>query len=140
MNEVNLLLSQNPKFKFVEVRFRTGAKTYTYKTMLDVELEEFVLVPIYQDGDEDNAKIKMAKVVSIGEIAHLSSSHNYRWIVQKVDMSHFEHCCEVEENVAKELSKVRAASLRKKLLDNLQEQVGEEGVKLLEASVNFDQD
>ena len=134
MNEVNLLLSQNPKFKFVGIEFRETAKVYPYKTVLDVEVGDKVLVPC---GDGVDQIIKMVSVVVVGdETPEVATGKKHKWIIQKVDMTHFKECLEVERTVTKELNALRTNRIRKEYLQHLETQIGDDGIKLLGDSIS----
>ena len=97
MNEVNVLLADNPEFKFVTVLFApyTGTKTYTYKTTMPIVEGEFAIV---QTPSEDYKVVKVVEVLTPFEI-NFEVSYNYKWLIQKVDFAPYEASLELEKSV-----------------------------------------
>ena len=97
MNELNILLADNEDFKFVTVVFApyTGTNTYTYKTLLDVEVDDFVVVHTPSRGYQ---VVKVLEVLSPLEV-DLEAKYEYKWLVQKVDLEHFDKVMATEKEV-----------------------------------------
>lgn len=107
--EINLLLTENENFRFAEVVFNDNidAKKYSYKT-IDTTLEEGDLLVVDANG---TFKVVMFVGYSDG-IKELASNIYYKWVVQKVDRTHFDKCIEVEKALEATLHQTK----RKKLV------------------------
>lgn len=133
MNLSDTFLTENPKFKFVSIVFApyTGAKEYTYKTLLDVEVDDFVVV---QTPSKEYQCVQIRAVMDPLEV-ELIIGVNYKWLVQKVDMAHYEECREMEEQVQLKLrtaeSRKRQKELRESASEFLTEDERAETVKLV---------
>lgn len=75
------------KCKTIEVVFETGngERTYTYKTVEDLEVDDLVIVKVH-------GKYKITKVAVVHKVPQidLNSDINYQWIVQKLDTSRYD--------------------------------------------------
>jgi len=133
MNLSDTFLTENPKFKFVSIVFApyTGSKEYTYKTLIDLEVDDFVVV---QTPSKEYQCVKVRAVLDPLEV-DLIPGVNYKWIVQKVDMTHFEECIEMEKQVQLKLRKAEArkrqSELRQSSLEFLTDEERAETVKLV---------
>jgi hypothetical protein len=132
MQELNLILGQNENFTFVTVVFDNqlevvdgiGAKKYVYKTTLQLEKSDKVIV-------EADGRLKVVTVheVDVGGEIDLTAYNGYKWIVDKIDLDYYNNCLEVERNVRRNLNKLKMAQLRKETEANMTELLGEEGVQ-----------
>lgn len=134
MNQVDALLSSNESFKFVQVVFQqqsrgemSWSQPYTYKTLEDIELNDFVVVEVNRD---EIPKLKVAKVVNICDIHEIDYGRfpKCRWVVSKVDTDKYKACVESEKKIEQQLSVVKAKKLREAALSNLEESIGAEGL------------
>lgn len=109
MQLIDTFLAENENFKFVKVVFApyTGTQEYTYKTLLDLEEEDFVVV------QTPNTGYQVVQVRSVMEPleADVNPDIRYKWVVQKVDFADYETCKEMEKEVG---SRLRKAELRKR--------------------------
>ena len=118
MNEVDAVLASNTKFQFYSCSFypHTATKHYNYKTTLDLEVGDEVLV------ETPSGELKVVRVEAVVDILDLTPGIRYKWILQKVDRSVLENCRAVERDVAQALAKSRAreqlAQIRAQLPDS----------------------
>lgn len=124
MNITDTFLSENENFKYVAVVFSpyTGTKEYTYKTLLDVAEEDFVVVQTPNTGYQ---------VVQVREVmepleAETSPDIRYKWIVQKVDFEYYTQCTDMEKEVRSKLKKAETRKRRQELKDNAMEFLSED--------------
>ena len=103
MNEVNVLLADNEDFKFVEVVFApyTGNSTYTYKTVLDVQEDDFAVVDTPSKGFQ---VVQIRKLLSPFEV-DFDVKFSYKWLVQKVDTSGYEQAVAKEKEILQLVNK-----------------------------------
>lgn len=94
--------------KTVKVCFNNETKKYTYKTMDDLEIDDLVII-LGPRGD-----FKIAKVSSVDKIPDLNpnSNKNYKWIVQKIDLTKFNELNKLEEEFADDLRELEQKSIR----------------------------
>lgn len=133
MNDVDLILSQNDKFRFVDVCFNGKETTYAYKTVLDLVVGDGVLVPVER---ADGLTASFAIVSAISKRKNTNEKRVNKWVVQKVDFSHYEKCCAAQEAIEEELDSVREKKLMEELLGNLAGEIGEDGIKRLSSSLD----
>ncbi len=145
MNNVNLLLSQNSDFKFVGVKFYEqlqrgqmpsldglSNKTYHYKTTLDLEVGDKVIV------DTPSGELKIVEVVNIKELHELEDDKiNYKWIVSKVDLEYYHKCKDTETEVKKQMNKMAFNKQREEYKAQLQERLGPDALITLEGLVKL---
>lgn len=91
----------------VKVTFTEGGKVYTYKTFDDHEIGDFVVVKVID-------KLKIVCIVGIDAVPDLivNSSINYKWIVQKVDMTAYENLVEMENKLSDNLKIIEQKSVK----------------------------
>lgn len=131
MNNLNLLYATNPSFRLVVVTFAGSTKQYTYKTIL--ELEEGDTVVVSAPGG-----MTCVEVVAIKEIHEVEPvSFEYKWIVQKLDTEHYEKMLETDSAVRKQLNQARTSKLVKDMQKELKESIGANAVKQLEKLVRL---
>lgn len=119
MNLSDTFLTENPKFKFVSIVFApyTGSKEYTYKTLLDIEVDDFVVV---QTPSKEYQCVQVRTVEDPLEVELISGVH-YKWVVQKVDMAHYEECREMEKAVQLKLRKAESRKRQQELRESATE-------------------
>lgn len=124
---LNLFLAQNEDFKIVKVVFPSSSKRYTYKTTLNIEAGDKVIVDSPRDG------MTVVDVVDVvpGIETDLQYSFNLKWIVQKVDTTHYEQALEMEAKLNTEFNKIKARKARQEMLESVTEQLGKDAVKEL---------
>ena len=108
MNLIDTFLSDNPNFTYVSVVFPpySGTKEYTYKTLLPLEVDDYVVVQTPNNAYQ----VCQVRQVLLPEEAVLAIDINYKWVVQKVDFEAYEACKKTEKVLH---SKLRAARIRK---------------------------
>lgn len=122
---VQYVLAENEKFKFVACTFDTSSTRYTYKTTLDVEVGDILLV-------ETNAGLAKVVVRDILDITDVDlDAYEYKWVVQKVDFTYFEQCKEAEAAVLKVLREKQRRHVAKQAVDGLLTDDEHEQVKAL---------
>lgn len=133
MNNLNLLLSENPDFKFVTVTFPGSAKEYTYKTFFDVEPEDVAVVKTV-DGD-----FKCVTITSVTPAAECDLNFNFpiKWLVQIVDREAYREAKEMEAKLQAELNKVAAKKQRTEAMKALEENLGQETLTSLKGIVRL---
>ncbi len=110
--------------KTVGVRFREmgmlSPKTYTYKTMEDLEIGDKVVV------DSPKSGITVVEVFAVHDVCALDvdSSYSYKWIIQKVDTEQYDSLNAREETFQKELMKIQQESVVKNAKQALAESMG----------------
>ena len=117
MNEVNVLLADREDFKFVECVFApyTGKQTYTHKTLLKVEVEDFLVVDTPSNGFQ---VVQVRNVLSPLEV-DFDANYEYKWVVCGVDTEAYEKAKELEKSLRKHVNK----SKNKRALKNAKEQI-----------------
>lgn len=124
MNELDLLLAQNKNFTFIGVRFAGSTKVYHYKTVEKFEEGDLAVVDV-------NGELKIVEVTSIDCMLDLSDHINYKWAVQRVDLTEYNRCREVEKSLKRQLNSARIAKLRKGVEADLEAELGADEVKKL---------
>lgn len=116
MNLVDTFLTDNENFKFVSVVFApyTGTREYTYKTLLDLQEEDFVVVQTPNNGYQ---------VVQVREVmepleAEVQDNINYKWVVQKIDFEDYNACKDMEKQLMKKLKKAEARKRQQELRES----------------------
>lgn len=113
MNVVNLLLAQNlASFVFVKCRFASSPKLYTYKTTLSVLPGDLVIV-------HTNDEFKSVEVVEVSTTQPELDSFDYKWIVSKLDLTHYYEVTTKENNVKKALLHAEAKSKEAEMLSKI---------------------
>ena len=97
MNELNILLAANKDFKFVTCIFApfTGHNRYTHKTLLDIKEEDFLVVDTPSKGLQ---VVQVRKVLTPLEV-DLEVKFEYKWVVQKLDLEHYNKVETMEKEV-----------------------------------------
>lgn len=140
MTEVDLILSENENFRYLLVDFGKDTGAWTYKTLdTSIEVDDLVLVPVERNG---NKTTKLATVVEIASFENININIPVKWIIQKVDRSNYDKCLELEAKISERLRKVRAEKLKRDLINNLSEELGEDKLNDLrkETLINLETD
>lgn len=99
MQKINLLLAAKSKnFNFVEVKFNDyeqTKKTYTYKTLEDFKKGDLAVVKSPFGG---YGGLKVVEIHNVN-IYPDNDVYRYKWIVQRLDLSNYNHCMDVEKNM-----------------------------------------
>ena len=137
MQEVNIIMSQNPAFNFVGVRFidndgTLSYKTYYYKTVEELSEGDKVVVAV-----GPNLRFKVAEIVEVDCMYKVDGSFKYKWIVQKIDSSTYEDCLKVEQEVSEALVKTRMNRIREEIGEQIKETIGKDNYKSLVKLVDF---
>ena len=124
MNKLNALFAENENFKFISVVFSpfTGTRTYTYKTTLDVQEGDFVIV------DTPNGGLSVVQVKKLNDFTdvNFNVTYGYKWVVQKIDRTDYDELVVKEKQLAKTLNKVTAKKVLHELRTSLLEDMSEE--------------
>lgn len=134
MSDLELFLAEtNKDFKIVTVKFDSSNKTYTYKTILDVQKGDKVIVDTPSSG--------MVIVDVVKAVPALETSLNFgfkiKWVVSKVDIEHYEECKKMERKALKQINTLKYTKEHKESLYNLAEVIGEDGFKQIKQLVKL---
>jgi hypothetical protein len=89
MSEVNKLLAKEHKtFKIVAVKFQNSNKIYNYKTMLPIDVGDSAVV----DAPSGFAVVTVLAIMPTGS----KDKFELKWLVSKVDTTHYELCQDIE--------------------------------------------
>lgn len=127
------ILSENENFRFISCVFApyTGNKEYTYKTVLDLKEDDFVVV---QTPSNQYQVVQVRTVLDPLEV-EVDSRITYKWVVAKVDMAHYEECVEMEDQLSAKLRKAavrkRRAEVKDSVMEFLTDEERTEAVKLV---------
>lgn len=120
-----LLALLNTELKTVGVQFKdmngeAFGKVYTYKTDLELEVGDEVIV------DAPSTGMTIVVVAEVHDIADLDekASFEYKWIVGKVDTEAHEKRLEREEELAKEFAVVQRKVKKVKMVNELKRSLG----------------
>lgn len=137
MNDTNLILAQNKNFTFVGVRFLDGNNptSYYYKTFQKFEVGDQAVV------DSPISGLTVVEVTQVDCMLDVCNhdNGNYKWIVQKVDMTDYERCRDLEKEVTKHVLGMRFNKVRKEAEEMLTEQLGQDDYMKLVQLVNPDE-
>ena len=126
MSDLNLLLAeQNENFKIVKVTFPNTSKAYTYKTVLDIEKGNLVIVDTPSSGF---TIVEVQEVLPAIE-TNLDFGFNVKWIVSKVDTEQYDACLTMERAVTKSLNKLKYSRRRHELIHDLECVIGLDGLE-----------
>jgi uncharacterized protein YbbC (DUF1343 family) len=124
MNEVNILLADKPGFKFVKVVFppHTGKRSYTYKTLLDINVDDYAVVDTPSNGMQ---VVKVVDVLQPMEV-DFDVKFSYKWLVQKVDTAAYEELQQTEQEmlavVNKSKNKRAIAEAKEAILEGMEDE------------------
>jgi hypothetical protein len=84
MNPRHLVSLIDGEYTTVAVRFDAASKLYTYKTRLKLQRNDWVIVSV-------NDVLKVVQVVQVHATPQIDfeAKFDYKWVVQKVDMSDY---------------------------------------------------
>ena len=134
MSDLNLFLAENEDFKIVQVNFTKDAtKSYHYKTMLNVEEGDFVVV------DTPNNGYQVVEVIEVipGQECELTFNFNLKWIVQKVETEQYEAAKKMERDAIKVLNKAKYARRRSEMIEDLKDNIGEDAIETVKGLVRL---
>lgn len=132
MSELNILLAANENFKFVKVEFNGSQKEYLYKTTLELEDGDTVVV------DTPSTGLTCAIVTEVLRLEEVDlESFDYKWIVSKVDLEYYEKVKEMQSTVRKTINDSRRAKLIKNMREQISESLGEDTAKKVEKLVRL---
>lgn len=122
---VQAMLATNENFKFVTVAFPTSTNEYTYKTTLNLAVGDTVLV-------NTNAGMRIVTVTGLPQIDDVDlAAYNYQWIVQKIDLEHYNAMKEKEEELLKIIRNKQRNHVANQALEQLFGEGATEQVKRL---------
>lgn len=140
MSDLELFLAEaNKDFKIVTVKFdssktvKLDTKTYTYKTVLDVQEGDKVVVDSPSSGMVIVDVIEAVPAIE----TNLDFGFQVKWIVSKVDVKNYEECKEIERKALKQINMLKYTNKRKELLHDLTEVIGEDGIKQIKQLVRL---
>ena len=133
MNELNILFAANPTFKFVNVTFANSSQAYTYKTTLDLEPGDSIIVETPRTG---LTCVKVIEVLSL-EQADIRENIRYKWVVQKVDTAYYDEVKAMEQEVQKAVNDNRRTKMIKAMKKELEDNLGKTTVKQIEKLVRL---
>ena len=133
MNDLNLLLAQNENFKFVEVVFNHTDKHYVYKTALDVEVGDSLVV----EAPSGFKVVEVKAVLKFNELCSSKRGIKLKWVVQKVDTTEYERCKKAENDAQQHLDTARVSKMREELEASLTQQIGADALKEVKALVRL---
>jgi hypothetical protein len=128
MKAVDIMLSNNENFKFVACVFApyTGTRSYSYKTMLDLVVGDYVVVDTPSNG------FQVVEVVGVVVAEDFDGPDiAYKWVVCRVDLEQYKECQQLEAAIHKEIHKSKSRSVYAALKAELQSTVGEETVNAI---------
>ena len=122
MNLIDTFLSENEDFKYVSVVFApyTGDKRYTYKTLFDVEVDDYYVV------QTPNSHYQVVQVKELLELDEVPNNISFKWLVQPVLLEGYEELKEVEKAVGNKLRTARLRKQRDAIRDEALEYLSEE--------------
>lgn len=133
MQEVNLILSENPSFKFVAVKFQHDngkyeSKVYTYKTHEDFEPGDLALVDHF-------GGIKTVEVQKVLRPHEVEGQFRFKWVVQKVDTTRYNELNDGEDQIINTLATHRANKLKSEMYKELTAEIGKKAILELQKLV-----
>lgn len=99
----------------VKVKFSGTAQLYTYKTTLTLEVGDQVVVPGYK------VPYAVAEVKEIDQLVDHESDINYKWIVDKVDLTAYEKTLELEDTMVEQVKLAERKKKRSELAATVKE-------------------
>jgi len=109
----------------------TLAKQYTYKVDNKIELEAEDLVVILADTQ---FKIVRVRIVHDEPNINFASSVSYKYIVDKVDLTIYNELNKRSKQIKKTLDESKRRTLKKTMVENFKEGLGNDDIKALTAS------
>lgn len=123
MNNLTLLLSQNDNFKLVKAIFPSSSNPYTYKTTLDVSVDQHAVVQT-KSGPK---VVLIVEVINPSE-TDLNFTYELKWLVSTVSFEHYDQCVALDKEVNKKLNALEFKRKQETLLEGLNNTIGKEGV------------
>ena len=134
MSDLNLFLAEaNENFKIVVVQFPTSSKKYHYKTVLDIEEGDMIVVDAPSTGFTVLEALEVIPAIE----TELSYNFQLKWVVSKVDIEHYEACKKMEREATKTLNQLKYTRRRKELMADLEDVIGEDGIKQVKKLVRL---
>lgn len=129
----NILLAENPNFKIVKVVFEGASRQYTYKTFLEVEAGDIVVVKTPSEG------LKLVEAIEVipADEADLNPGFTIKWLVDVVNRNHYRECKEREAQINKQMNTLRAKKQRKEATELLKEEYGAEAIEQMQSLVRL---
>lgn len=125
MSYLNLFLAEsNENFKIVQVQFPSSQKIYHYKTILDIQKDDYVVV----DAPGGFEVLQVLDTIP-GIETDLTYNFQLKWIVSRVDVETYQECIKMEREATKVLNQLKYTKRRKALLSELEETIGTDGVE-----------
>ena len=132
MSTLNILLASNPSFKFVAVEFANSQTPYTYKTTLDLEDGDTVVVDTPRTGMTCAVVTKVLKLEEVD-----ATKFDYKWVVSKVDTDYYEKVLDMQAQVQKTINDSKRSKLVKEMKAQLAEEIGDDAVAKVEKLVRL---
>jgi hypothetical protein len=116
MNALNLLISKNPNFRFVQVIFKRSPQVYTYKTMDSSIVEGDLLIV-----NSPNSGLVIVKTVGVLEPSQVAQDtpYKFKWIVQKICTKTYEENNKTEQLISNVIEKATHKGMVVELTDSL---------------------
>jgi hypothetical protein len=129
MKTENIASMMIENLKTIAVKFPTTNKRYTYKTVDDFEVGDFVVV-------KAQGEFKVVEVVEVHKVPQIDVESNikYQWVIQKVDTASYDEMNLREEKFADHLLEIQQKAVRANATKMLAEKLGVEESDLLKAS------
>lgn len=129
MKTENIASMMIENLKTIAVKFPATERYYTYKTIDDFEIGDFVIV-------KTQNKLQVVEVVEVHKVPQIDVDSNikYQWIVQKVDTTSYDEMTLREDKFAEHLLEIQQKAIRANASRMLAEKLGVEESDLLEAS------
>lgn len=147
MRDANLFAAINPNVQAVEVVFVDRSvnrqvseiRAYTYKAArsLGLAVDDNVLV---NTGTDEAPQFKVVQVVAVHADASNLQECDYKWIIQKVDLSTYHECVTKEQLFRDGVLKLEREQKRETIKAALRERLGADAAKQLSSETGIDLD
>lgn len=126
MKNITALLQQD--INTVKVIFERDGKEYQYKTNLNLEVGDPVVVKVKSSG-----QLKVVKVVQVDNDLDVSCFEDFelQWIVQRVNLDMYDQLNTRDDQMTQMITKLEIAKKRAEFTSTLKENLGNAGMKLL---------
>lgn len=111
-------------------------KGYTFKTAIDVEVNDLVVVPHDKNG------LAICQVVEVHKEPELDldAPYDYKWVIDKIDLTTYQHLLKAEQKGLEGLRKLEVQKRKADILEGLKGLHGD-SLEALEYNVNqYDDD
>jgi len=108
---LDILLSENKNFKIVKVKFATTETLYTYKTLLDIKVDDTVVV---QARDALGVAV-VKEVLSYAEYFSNKGGYALKWVVQKVDLTNLNKMMSIELDLKKAEQEINLRNIKEEM-------------------------